>query len=348
MQRYRDVPVLITGGLGFLGSNLAIKLVEEGARVTIVDASIAGCGSNQYNIEPVRDRVGSLDGLPRIVLRLTELRLLGGVPPDRCRVEQQLCSGQSLDARRLGVPLIPADQYSHAPAVHRERGKTQVTGGEVEFLVVKRVVRYVHFPVLPEDRAVRTEHYGRVMVKSGGPAFEYGGEYGYPVLFRYLAESLDRRARNRLCLIEQCVVFPLTKVLGAEQLGKTNHGGALGRRLSDPIHGRSEVHLGLRPTGHLDEADPVPLPRGHLASGDGTAVNFVRPTSRVPGIGRIANEVWAHDLRNPELQHVLHPIRAIGRTLGACDKTRLGEVSIESERVANGEGAHEDKTRAVR
>jgi len=57
MQRYRDVPVLITGGLGFLGSNLAIKLVEEGARVTIVDASIAGCGSNQYNIEPVRDRV---------------------------------------------------------------------------------------------------------------------------------------------------------------------------------------------------------------------------------------------------------------------------------------------------
>ena len=56
-QRYRDVPVLITGGLGFLGSNLAIKLVEEGARVTIVDASVPGCGSNQYNIAPVQDRV---------------------------------------------------------------------------------------------------------------------------------------------------------------------------------------------------------------------------------------------------------------------------------------------------
>lgn len=57
MQRYRDVPVLITGGLGFLGSNLAIKLVEEGARVTIVDPSVPGCGSNQHNVAPVRDRI---------------------------------------------------------------------------------------------------------------------------------------------------------------------------------------------------------------------------------------------------------------------------------------------------
>ncbi len=57
MQRYRDVPVLITGGLGFLGSNLAIRLVEEGATVTIVDPSIPGCGANQHNLAPVRDRV---------------------------------------------------------------------------------------------------------------------------------------------------------------------------------------------------------------------------------------------------------------------------------------------------
>jgi len=57
MQRYRDLPVLITGGLGFLGSNLAIRLVEEGARVTIVDSSIPGCGANEYNLSPVRDRV---------------------------------------------------------------------------------------------------------------------------------------------------------------------------------------------------------------------------------------------------------------------------------------------------
>jgi UDP-glucose 4-epimerase len=48
---------LITGGLGFIGSNLAIRLTELGARVTLVDAMIPEYGGNLFNIEPVRDRV---------------------------------------------------------------------------------------------------------------------------------------------------------------------------------------------------------------------------------------------------------------------------------------------------
>lgn len=58
---YRNVPVLITGGLGFIGSNLAIRLVEAGAKVTIVDPSIPGCGANLHNIAPIRDQVEVID-----------------------------------------------------------------------------------------------------------------------------------------------------------------------------------------------------------------------------------------------------------------------------------------------
>lgn len=54
---YGNTPVLITGGLGFIGSNLAIRLVAEGARVTIVDPCITGCGGNLHNIAPIRDAV---------------------------------------------------------------------------------------------------------------------------------------------------------------------------------------------------------------------------------------------------------------------------------------------------
>jgi UDP-glucose 4-epimerase len=54
---YRDKSVLITGGLGFIGSNLAIRLAHEGARVVIVDPAVPGCGGNPFNIEPVRERV---------------------------------------------------------------------------------------------------------------------------------------------------------------------------------------------------------------------------------------------------------------------------------------------------
>jgi len=49
--------VLITGGLGFIGSNLAIKLVELGADVTLVDSLIPTYGGNLWNVEPIKDKV---------------------------------------------------------------------------------------------------------------------------------------------------------------------------------------------------------------------------------------------------------------------------------------------------
>jgi UDP-glucose 4-epimerase len=45
--------VLITGGLGFIGSNLAIRLIEMGATVTLVDSLIPEYGGNLFNIAPV-------------------------------------------------------------------------------------------------------------------------------------------------------------------------------------------------------------------------------------------------------------------------------------------------------
>jgi len=54
---YRDRSVLITGGLGFIGSNLAIRLAQAGARVTVLDALIPEFGGNPFNIQPVADAV---------------------------------------------------------------------------------------------------------------------------------------------------------------------------------------------------------------------------------------------------------------------------------------------------
>lgn len=57
MNSYLNKKVLITGGLGFIGSNLARALVVQGADVTLVDSLIPLYGGNPFNIEDIRDKV---------------------------------------------------------------------------------------------------------------------------------------------------------------------------------------------------------------------------------------------------------------------------------------------------
>jgi len=57
MSFYQNRKVLITGGLGFIGSNLARALFHQGAQVTLVDSLIPQYGGNLFNIADIRDKV---------------------------------------------------------------------------------------------------------------------------------------------------------------------------------------------------------------------------------------------------------------------------------------------------
>ena len=57
-NEYKGRSVLITGGLGFIGSNLARRLVEiGGVDVTIIDALVEDQGGNLFNIHDIQDRI---------------------------------------------------------------------------------------------------------------------------------------------------------------------------------------------------------------------------------------------------------------------------------------------------
>jgi len=53
----KEKRVLVTGGLGFIGSNLSSRLVDLGAKVTIVDNMIPRLGGNLFNVREIADRV---------------------------------------------------------------------------------------------------------------------------------------------------------------------------------------------------------------------------------------------------------------------------------------------------
>lgn len=54
---FRRARVLVTGGLGFIGLNLAHRLVDLGASVTLVDSLVPQYGGNLFNVEAISDRV---------------------------------------------------------------------------------------------------------------------------------------------------------------------------------------------------------------------------------------------------------------------------------------------------
>jgi UDP-glucose 4-epimerase len=57
LEFYRGRRVMVTGGLGFIGSNLARRLVDLGADVLLVDSLIDDYGGNLFNIDGIVDRV---------------------------------------------------------------------------------------------------------------------------------------------------------------------------------------------------------------------------------------------------------------------------------------------------
>ena len=57
LDALRGRRVMVTGGLGFIGSNLARRLVELGADVLLLDSLVPEYGGNRFNIADIEDRV---------------------------------------------------------------------------------------------------------------------------------------------------------------------------------------------------------------------------------------------------------------------------------------------------
>src|SRR5690606_19355199 len=98
----------------------------------------------------VRDRLRPLHRLPGLMLSVAHFRFLLGMPPDGGGIEKDLRSPHRSEPCRFRVPLVPADQYAEFRSFGAETLEAQVAGREIVLLVVARIVRDVHLPVLAD------------------------------------------------------------------------------------------------------------------------------------------------------------------------------------------------------
>ncbi len=93
--------VMITGGLGFIGSNLAHRCLESGATVTIYDCLDPRSGGNMYNLHGIEDSVNIV---------LNDIRNFEGV--SACIRNQDVlfnCAAYTSHPNSMKEPLIDID-----------------------------------------------------------------------------------------------------------------------------------------------------------------------------------------------------------------------------------------------
>jgi UDP-glucose 4-epimerase len=93
--------VLITGGLGFIGSNLVHRCLEEGAKVTVYDCLDPRSGGNMHNVKDVEDS---------IQIELNDIRNFEGL--SSCIRKQDVvfnCAAYTSHPQSMKEPFIDID-----------------------------------------------------------------------------------------------------------------------------------------------------------------------------------------------------------------------------------------------
>jgi nucleoside-diphosphate-sugar epimerase len=221
---YRNRHVLVTGGLGFIGSSLARRLAQFGARVTVVDSMVPGCGANRHNLADVAHSV-------RVIVR-------------------DICEAPSLagEIRRADVIFNLAGEISHTHSMrYPERDAAINAAAQLRFL----------------DQCVRTAPGKRIVYAStrqiyGSPRYlpvdeahpiqpvDFNGIHKYAAsAYHLLFSSMGRLDSIVLCLTNvygprMALRLPCQGFLGTfvrhALTGKTIEIFGDGRQLRDPVY----------------------------------------------------------------------------------------------------------------
>jgi UDP-glucose 4-epimerase len=225
---YRGRRVMITGGLGFIGSNLAHQVVALGADVLLVDSMLPDYGGNHFNISGLEDRV-----------RVNVADLRDGHSMDVLVKEQEVIfnlAGQVSHIDSMRDPYVDLDINCRAQLSMLEACRTHNPGVRVVFAGTRQV--YGRADALPVDE----RHLVRPVDING--VNKAAGEY-YHLLYHDVYGV-------RACSLR------LTNVFGPRQLIKHNRQGFIGWFIRLALEGREIQVFGdgsqLRDFVYVDDA----------------------------------------------------------------------------------------------
>ncbi|MFC1849170.1 NAD-dependent epimerase/dehydratase family protein [candidate division CSSED10-310 bacterium] len=142
--------VLITGGLGFLGSTLALKLVACGAQVTLLDGLIEDLGANFFNIEPIKDEVEI------VIAHLSDRAATDYHVQDKDLIFNIGMHSSHLDSMKrplydLETNIIPQLQFLESIRYNNPEAMVLYVGSRAQFGKVKKFPINENTPLAPAD-----------------------------------------------------------------------------------------------------------------------------------------------------------------------------------------------------
>ena len=165
-----------------------------------------------YDGQSVGNGVTTHYGLPSHALTLLLLWSVARLIAYGCRVDEQFGTLKGHETCCLWIPLIPA--YEHAKTSYRgvDGTEAEVARGEIELLVVGRIVGYVHLAILAGYGSVFFEDNSGVVVETCCATLKERCDEHYAQLFCQSAVDVGRGARDGLSEVEVVNALYLTEV----------------------------------------------------------------------------------------------------------------------------------------
>lgn len=314
LTSYAGKRTLVTGGLGFVGSNLAMRLLELEAEVLLVDALLPESGGNRFNIDPIKDH-------PRLSVRTVDIR-------DVLTMER-LVQGQD-------VIFNLAGQVSHIDSMRDPFTDLEINCRSQ--LALLEACRH-HAPKVKVVFASTRQIYGRVP------------EDQLPVDERQPPNPVDVNGINKLAGERyhvlynnvydiRATVLRLTNTYGPRMLVRNNRQTFIGWLLKQAVDGEQISLFGdgsqLRDMTYVDDAVDAFLRAGANDAANGQVFNLggLEPMSlkdiaelliEVAGTGSYALVPWPEEKKAIDIGSVYVDDSKIRRVLGWAPFVSLRE-----------------------